>query len=112
MKSALIFAAAKLFGSLPVRGAWVEMTLDKRRKKWYRGRSPCGERGLKFLPGRHSRGQRGRSPCGERGLKSSFRRVARLDLGRSPCGERGLKFHYICDLGPTLEVAPRAGSVG
>ena len=22
--------------SLPVRGAWVEMTLDKRRKKWYR----------------------------------------------------------------------------
>ena len=22
--------------SLPVRGAWIEMTLDKRRKKWYR----------------------------------------------------------------------------
>ena len=21
--------------SLPVRGAWVEMTLDKRQKKWY-----------------------------------------------------------------------------
>ena len=36
--------------SLPVRGAWVEMTLDKRRKKWYLSRSPCGERGLK-LPG-------------------------------------------------------------
>ena len=35
------------------------------------------------------------------------------ELRRSPCGERGLKYHYICDLGPTLElVAPRAGSVG
>ena len=38
------------------------------------------------------------------------RRKARKS-SRSPCGERGLKYHYICDLGPTLEVAPRAGSV-
>ena len=55
-------------------------------------RSPCGERGLKWLPwASAARGRSCRSPCGERGLK--YR--GRVDLvalrRRSPCGERGLK---------------------
>ena len=55
--------------SLPVRGAWVEIM--------YAAIEP-------FVP-------RGRSPCGERGLKLSSLRLASLALCRSPCGERGLK---------------------
>ena len=35
--------------SLPARGAWVEIILDYRRKRPISGRSPHGERGLKFL---------------------------------------------------------------
>ena len=48
--------------SLPVRGAWVEIDKEEQRRAGKAGRSPCGERGLKFLPGRHSRGQRGVAP--------------------------------------------------
>ena len=78
--------------SLPVRGAWIEIPLMPSSVTCTRGRSPCGERGLKCYPaGRQSasalslpvRGAwieiplmpssvtctRGRSPCGERGLK-------------------------------------------
>ena len=36
--------------SLPVRGAWVEMTLGQTALKTGAGRSPCGERGLKYSP--------------------------------------------------------------
>ena len=36
--------------------------------KW-RGRSPCGERGLKCQRQRRADSARRRSPCGERGLK-------------------------------------------
>ena len=36
---------------------------------------------------------RGRSPSGERGLKYITARIADTQLGRSPSGERGLKFH-------------------
>ena len=34
-------------GSLPVRGAWIEMLSSKRISASQYGRSPCGERGLK-----------------------------------------------------------------
>ena len=33
-----------------------------------------------------------RSPCGERGLKYVWSTTSRYTWGRSPCGERGLKF--------------------
>ena len=36
----------------------------------FRGRSPSGERGLKFVRGRLGLHELGRSPSGERGLKS------------------------------------------
>ena len=36
-------------GSLPVRGAWVEITLMDGFLPEQLGRSPCGERGLKLV---------------------------------------------------------------
>ena len=35
--------------SLPVRGAWVEMAGMRSMTRAQVGRSPCGERGLKFV---------------------------------------------------------------
>ena len=35
--------------SLPMRGAWIEIAYDKRSCVASVCRSPCGERGLKFL---------------------------------------------------------------
>ena len=79
------------------------------------GRSPYGERGLKYLGRfvvdlyvcRSPYGERGlkylnlgngflalearRSPYGERGLKYLAARLHEADAGRSPYGERGLK---------------------
>ena len=37
----------------------------------------------------------GRSPYGERGLKFAATRVLRVIIGRSPYGERGLKFSQL-----------------
>ena len=56
------------------------------------GRSPYGERGLKYDNARYSAERYSRSPYGERGLKST--RTGHLTIrpsGRSPYGERGLK---------------------
>ena len=79
--------------SLPVRGAWIEITRSARPRGSHFGRSPCGERGLKLrsLPRLHVCQRR--SPCGERGLKYAANHISVLcAVGRSPCGERGLKF--------------------
>ena|GEM_PF-6798145 len=35
--------------SLPVRGAWIEILYVKCSRRTMFGRSPCGERGLKFV---------------------------------------------------------------
>ncbi len=37
----------KLFPSLPVRGAWIEISSAEEAVEAAVGRSPCGERGLK-----------------------------------------------------------------
>ena len=76
--------------SLPVRGAWVEIPGGDVFAGAELCRSPCGERGLKWLAISEWLAERGRSPCGERGLKYGRRASARC----------------LCD------VAPRAGSVG
>ena len=58
----------------------------------FRGRSPSGERGLKFVA--IVRGHEGtvrRSPSGERGLKSRGEALHADLPSRSPSGERGLK---------------------
>ena len=78
--------------SLPVRGAWIEIG-SRDRLNVQTGRSPCGERGLKFPAHLLVRcGAFCRSPCGERGLKSPFIYFIYFQSSRSPCGERGLKF--------------------
>ena len=62
-----------------------------RRRSLYR-RSPCGERGLKWLAAcRVSGSTKRRSPCGERGLKYAHYSTNYSSRRRSPCGERGLK---------------------
>ena len=52
-----------------MRGAWIEIYAEINSASGL-GRSPCGERGLKFIENRLFSKMRGRSPCGERGLKS------------------------------------------
>ena len=111
------YPQAVCWRSLPVRGAWIEITHETSSGLPPCGRSPCGERGLKFamcvsdvqtFQRRSPCGERGlkseqlrrsfagagRSPCGERGLKFVLRRVHPLPEGRSPCGERGLKSRH------------------
>ena len=76
--------------SLPSRGAWIEITK---------------------MPGRPS-GSAGRSPHGERGLKFGHAAQLRDDVPRrSPHGERGLKFDHILQSYPETSVAPLTGSV-
>ena len=62
--------------SLPVRGAWIEMTSVTTTCILLNCRSPCGERGLKCAWIKTDAYPWRRSPCGERGLK-----FPRLRLG-------------------------------
>ena len=56
--------------SLPPRGAWIEIAEIEEYNKSDAGRSPHGERGLKYLwPRFLVQAYPGRSPHGERGLK-------------------------------------------
>ena len=99
--------------SLPVRGAWVEMSSQSAGIRRSMGRSPCGERGLK-LP---------REICEPVPVPSLPVRGAWVEIaippprsspagGRSPCGERGLKLLDYVRHDVHKAVAPRAGSVG
>ena len=75
------------------------------------GRSPSGERGLKYLQRHRLLFALCRSPSGERGLK--YRRSGQHQgrASRSPSGERGLKSTTL-DLDAEDEfVAPHPGSV-
>ena len=55
-----------------MRGAWIEMISFAASMALSMGRSPCGERGLKWRQcSRGCRRRNCRSPCGERGLKSA-----------------------------------------
>ena len=56
------------------------------------GRSPHGERGLKFAVNHPISHICSRSPHGERGLKWHVRRASNFRTSRSPHGERGLKY--------------------
>ena len=48
--------------SLPVRGAWIEISPRFRSRKARTGRSPCGERGLKYVRSFFLRGAPGSLP--------------------------------------------------
>ena len=80
--------------SLPARGAWIEIRVLLRRQETRPGRSPHGERGLKYVSRCREAVRRARrSPHGERGLKlARLVPVAVPAEGRSPHGERGLKY--------------------
>ena len=56
--------------SLPARGAWIEIASSPLKSDNRSGRSPQGERGLKFLGLVDNYDITRRSPQGERGLKS------------------------------------------
>ena len=79
----------------------------------FRGRSPSGERGLKFIPVQVRRADiQCRSPSGERGLKYFWRsHVTKKQPRRSPSGERGLKFRRGRATTIHGKVAPHPGSV-
>ena len=83
-------AASALISSLPVRGAWIEMErICSSSFQMVHGRSPCGERGLKYVV--------------------DFS----LDIGEVSLPVRGAWIEIIRAYphGTTCPVAPRAGSV-
>ena len=119
MKLKILDTVSKKPLSLPARGAWIEIVHPTGAHDIYRGRSPHGERGLKFVEIPSASGVIGRSPHGERGLKSLEPICARSPLEslpargawieiisttltpseiwrRSPHGERGLKYCGKC----------------
>ncbi len=78
------------FLSLPVRGAWVEILQGKTQLQVAEGRSPCGERGLKF------------------GLQLAASQAAQS----LPVRGAWVEILPIAEMSAIAAVAPRAGSVG
>ena len=77
--------------SLSLRRAWIEIFDGGWRGGSRGGRSPYGERGLKYRTPDRGMAVMSRSPYGERGLKYRHGQVQRRRECRSPYGERGLK---------------------
>ncbi len=97
--------------SLPVRGAWIEIPSAGKPGLRYRGRSPCGERGLKsFLSGRVPLLDC-RSPCGERGLKSVDVIMEPARIRSLPVRGAWIEIDRADNCTHNRAVAPRAGSV-
>ena len=70
MKSCLVHVPeTERHVSLPIRGAWIEILSFTVAASSPCGRSPSGERGLKYLLRNLHHRNGGRSPSGERGLK-------------------------------------------
>ena len=113
LKSNKIPVCVRVPASLPVRGAWIEISTFGTYLQGYMGRSPCGERGLKYreTPFVSWRCER-RSPCGERGLKSCTPQPAFPQARSLPV--RGAWIEIPLETGRKMSgtpVAPRAGSV-
>ena len=75
--------------SLPVRGAWIEINSCRAYAVTHTGRSPCGERGLKFVQ-----------------FVASF-----FDLPSLPVRGAWIEITSIRSPPSPSRVAPRAGSV-
>ena len=91
MKSFVAALVRRRPSSLPVRGAWVEISAEEAVEAAV-GRSPCGERGLKLSDVQNAVGSIASLPV--RGAWVEIdKHAARTSgcAGRSPCGERGLK---------------------
>ena len=75
-----------------MRGAWIEIRRHIRRDWLNYGRSPCGERGLKYQPARHKVVSLLSLPVRGAWIEIDYKRIKPLArYCRSPCGERGLK---------------------
>ena len=77
--------------SLSARRAWIEIPWTSATMRRSTGRSPQGERGLKYPHYPRRLYRRRRSPQGERGLKLPTDVPRERRISRSPQGERGLK---------------------
>ena len=93
------FPAPRHYPSLPVRGAWIEMPFSRLIASCVASLPVRGAWIEIFFPGMRVL-PCCRSPCGERGLKfDCVRRRCKPQRRRSPCGERGLK----CNDAPTRD---------
>ena len=77
----------------------------------FQGRSPCGERGLKYCPRGAGRRRQSRSPCGERGLKLPGLRRIPAEQPSLPVRGAWIEMFLEANDFRLLMVAPRAGSV-
>ena len=75
------------------------------------GRSPCGERGLKYEAGVQEFRAERRSPCGERGLKFRGRQKRYKVAVSLPVRGAWIEIAMVTKFIARSSVAPRAGSV-
>ena len=97
--------------SLPMRGAWIEMSLNHSFQMRAYGRSPCGERGLKYRIRHMQKSALCRSPCGERGLKFLSAGVFIPYPVSLPMRGAWIEIHKPSENVEKSVVAPHAGSV-
>ena len=98
--------------SLPVRGAWIEICLIFDPNLDTARRSPCGERGLKYHIVDAAELEALSLPVRGAWIEmANATQEAIMQQSRSPCGERGLKSCEARFNGALTSVAPRAGSV-
>ena len=98
--------------SLPVRGAWIEMRYTPTMMLCSKPSLPV--RGAWIEIRRNLRGdyrQAGRSPCGERGLKYRVNSWTSLSVGSLPVRGAWIEMCRIPTISKSVVVAPRAGSV-
>ena len=98
--------------SLPIRGAWIEISPPNHANTAAAGRSPSGERGLKYPRTVERQHLAGSLPIRGAWIEISLTQTAsQIRGGRSPSGERGLKSETYATKSSLTQVAPHPGSV-
>ena len=98
-------------GSLPLRGAWIEMLRAVSSSVSLACRSPYGERGLKFLDYVQLVEPESRSPYGERGLKLMVNTPTLITSGSLPLRGAWIEIVLNAERAFRQSVAPLTGSV-
>ena len=110
----LVYGCPNIYGwmSLPVRGAWIEINPQRGGEDEGKRRSPCGERGLKWLAISEWLEKRVSLPVRGAWIEILLQRRVLQDK-RESLPVRGAWIEIIHDriCGRTIVVAPRAGSV-